>query len=215
MIVRQVPKRKADSPPALPSLLAHPQVLNRLHPVSVEKYHELIAAGALTTADRVELIEGYLIDMAPIGPPHSCSVGKANRLFARVLPDGWHVRQQQPVTFLRSEPEPDLCLVRGEVEDYSARHPVAKDVGLLIEVAESTLAYDRDVKSRVYADARVRQYWIVNLIDRQLEVFQQPRATRGQPAIYRKRETLGEEERFKLELDGKQLGVFRVSHLLP
>ena len=186
-----------------------------LHRLSVRQYHDMIQAGVFSPGDRVELIEGYLISMAAVGPPHSYSVGKANKLFTRVLPDDWHTRIQQPVTFLKSEPEPDLCIVRGALEDYRSRHPSPKEIGLLIEVPDSTLGYDRDLKCQLYANARVAQYWIINLIDYQLEVFEQPRASQGKPATYRRRQTLSATEMFTLQLDNQKLGVFRVRDLLP
>jgi Uma2 family endonuclease len=149
-----------------PTLAVDPQWQRRW---SLEEYHRMIAAGVLDEDDRVELLEGIVVAMSPQDPPHATVVALLNRLLVRALGDELEVRPQLPLTLARSEPEPDLAVVDRR-RSYQ-RHP---DTALLvIEVADSTLAKDR-LKARVYAEAAVTEYWIVNLVDRCVEVMRRP-----------------------------------------
>jgi Uma2 family endonuclease len=107
-------------------------------------------------------------------PPHAAAVENVRELLREMLPAGWHVRSQQPVTLTASEPEPDAAVVQGHRHDYNARHPGAAEVGLVVEVADSSLATDRGLKARLYAEAGIEIYWIVNLVDRCIEVHTSP-----------------------------------------
>ena len=91
-----------------------------------------------------------------------------------IAPDGWYVDSQEPITLDDSEPEPDIVVVRGDTRDYLDRHPGARDLSLVVEVADSTLERDRTLKQRLYGRAGIPVYWIVNLVERQLEVYSQP-----------------------------------------
>lgn len=89
--------------------------------LSVDQYHQMIDAGILTTEDRVELLEGRLVEMAAVGSRHYTTIRLSEKVIERALPPGWHTRPQAPITLERSEPEPDLTIVRGTLRDYSAR----------------------------------------------------------------------------------------------
>ena len=141
---------------------------------SVAEYHRLIELGILTEDDNLELLEGYLVHKMSRNPPHDAAIQKGNKKWLRILPAGWDLRVQSAITLTESEPEPDFTIVRGDETAYLTRHPAAADIGLLIEVSDSTLPGDRDDKGRIYARAGIACYWIVNLIDRQIEVYTSP-----------------------------------------
>lgn len=153
-------------------LSAHPWVSRR--PITVGEYHRMIEAGILTENDRIELIEGDLVSMHPIGGPHASTVMKLTRALFRIVGDGALVWSQNPVQLGdRSEPEPDVSLLKPRADDY-AEIPRADDVLLIIEVSDSTLRYDREVKRPLYARNGISETWIVNLIDREVEVARGP-----------------------------------------
>ncbi|HVA48180.1 MAG TPA: Uma2 family endonuclease [Pirellulales bacterium] len=141
---------------------------------SVASYQCMIAAGALTSEDRVELLEHYVVLKMPHKPPHDSTIQRMLRPLLRSLPAGWDLRVQSAITLSDSEPEPDFAIVRGSSADYEGHHPFAADVGLLIEVADTSLARDQHDKARIYANANVPVYWVVNLVDRRIEVYRQP-----------------------------------------
>jgi Uma2 family endonuclease len=141
---------------------------------SVPEYHRLIELGILTEDDNLELLEGYLVHKMSRNPPHDAAIQKGTKKWLRVLPAGWDLRVQSAVTLLDSEPEPDFAVVRGDESVYLTRHPAPADIGLLIEVSDSTLPGDRDDKGRIYARAGISEYWIVNLNERQIEVYTLP-----------------------------------------
>jgi Uma2 family endonuclease len=181
---------------------------------TVDEYHAMGSAGVLED-DRVELLDGLIVMMSPIGPPHAYSMRRANRLLESVLPDDWDVRQQLPITLPRSEPQPDLAVVRGTMATYARRHPGPGDIGLLIEVSDTTLLVDRR-KALLYAAALVPQYWIINLGARQLEVYTDPRQTRKNIAAkYRSQHKYGDGEKVKLVLGRRAIATISVRDLLP
>jgi Uma2 family endonuclease len=134
------------------------------------EYEKLAELGAFEN-ERVELLNGQLVCMSPIGPPHSSTVDRLTQLLAHYLFGRTIVRVQGPFAASdESEPEPDLALL--PLGNYSKEHPVRAE--LLIEVAESSLPYDRGPKLSVYAECGVPEYWIVNLVDRRVEVHRKP-----------------------------------------
>ena len=141
---------------------------------SLTEYHRLIELGILTEDDNLELLEGYLVHKMSRNPPHDAAIQKGNKKWLRILPPGWDLRVQSAVTLADSEPEPDFAIVRGDETAYLTRHPTAADIGLVVEVSDSTLPGDRDDKGRIYARAAIPCYWIVNLNDRQIEVYTSP-----------------------------------------
>jgi Uma2 family endonuclease len=142
---------------------------------SIADYHQMIEARILDEDDRVELLEGKIVCMSPQRPFHAASVQRSSRLLFKLLSDRAEIRVQLPVILGNdSEPEPDLAVVRFDTDEYSFRHPEVPDIYLLIEVADSTIAKDRNQKARIYAKNRVLEYWILDLQKRQVYVFRQP-----------------------------------------
>ena len=153
-----------------------------LFPITIDHYHEMIKAGILTATDRVELIEGRILAKMPTNPPHhsilsALSLLLLTRLVNAGIVNDWTARIQMAVTIpdLDSEPEPDFVLARSAADRYWGSHPHPENVALLAEVSDSTLAYDRGAKLRLYAQAGIAVYWIVNVAERAIEVHEQPR----------------------------------------
>jgi Uma2 family endonuclease len=154
-------------------LIHHPWVTRR--PLTVAEYHRMGEAGILTEDDRVELIEGQLIAMSPIGSDHSGTVNALNRLLVRAVGDHGVVAVQNPVRLDDySEPQPDFSVLRPRDDDYRRATPRPQDVLLIIEVAHSSLHYDRAVKRSLYARHGIAEFWIVNLPGAEVEVHRAP-----------------------------------------
>jgi Uma2 family endonuclease len=143
--------------------------------LTVEQYHAMINAGIVREDSPVELVEGILFRKLSKNPPHRFASVRLQRASGALLPAGWDTLSQDPITLTASEPEPDIVVIRGSNADYPDRHPGPGDVALVIEVAEASLAYDRGIKKVAYASAGIPVYWIVNLIDRQIEIHTDPR----------------------------------------
>jgi Uma2 family endonuclease len=140
-----------------------PAVLQR-HRLTVDEYHRMAEAGVLAADAHVELIEGEVVDMAPMKSRHASVVARLLAALQRAVGDKALVWCQLPLHLgPRSEPEPDLMLLRPRADFYAPAHPTADDVLLLIEVSDSTLDYDRSVKLPLYAKHRVAEVWIVDL----------------------------------------------------
>ena len=138
-----------------------------------EEYDRLVASGGFQPGSRVQLIRGEIVEMAPQGAGHATGIRLAQTQLERLFTHGFDVRAQLPLALGRwSEPEPDVAVVRGSIEDYRDRHP--DTAALVVEVADSTLEFDRTRKHQVYAEAGVAEYWIVNIVDRMLEVYRDP-----------------------------------------
>ncbi|HEV8640450.1 MAG TPA: Uma2 family endonuclease [Methylomirabilota bacterium] len=140
---------------------------------SRQEYDRLVELGVLHEDEPIELIGGELIVAEPKGSPHATGVSLAAEALRAAFGEGWLVRVQDPVALDdESEPEPDVAVVPGRPRDYRAAHPSRP--ALVVEVAESSLAFDRNVKGSLYARAGLADYWIVNLVDRTLEVHRPP-----------------------------------------
>jgi Uma2 family endonuclease len=156
------------------------------------EYERLIDLGVFQPGDPIELIGGELLVAEPQGAPHYTSIQKTARVLERAFGPSWNVRTQGPIGLdEESEPEPDVAVVPGEPEDYSSSHPSLAD--LVVEVSESSLAFDRGHKGSVYARAGILDYWIVNLVDRVLEVYREPAPDATAPfgARYARHEVIG------------------------
>jgi Uma2 family endonuclease len=148
------------------------------HRFSVEEYYRMAETGILRPDARVELLEGKIIDMSPIGPLHGGLVNRLIRVFTLQSKGRWLVSAQNPVRLDdHSEPEPDLMLLKPTSDDYTSRHPRPEDVFLLIEVSETTLEYDRGEKLAAYGWAGIREVWIVNLPEQVIEAYREPHFT--------------------------------------
>ena len=138
-----------------------------------QEYERMTEAGVLTPDDRVELIGGEIVVVTPQKSPHATAVSLANEALRNVLAPHMHVRIQLPLALgADSEPEPDIAVVSGSIRDYRDAHP--ESALLVIEISDSTLAFDRQVKGSLYARERVAEYWIVNLPESVVEVFREP-----------------------------------------
>src|SRR5262245_30722375 len=131
--------------------------------LTLEQYHRMIDQEILTAADPVELLEGWLVEKMPKKPVHRRVTRRLRQDLETLLATRWFVDCQEPVTLLDSEPEPDISVVRGADEDYRDRHPGAADIGMLAEVADTTVPRDQRTKKRIYARSEVPVYWIVNI----------------------------------------------------
>jgi Uma2 family endonuclease len=142
---------------------------------TVDEYHRMIEAEILTTEDRVELLEGQIIQMSPQQPPHAATTQRSFNYLSHLFVGKAFLRMQLPITLPpNSEPEPDIAVVRINPREYIDGHPTADDIFLLIEVADRTLNSDRTSKARIYAQARIPEYWIVDVNARQVYVLREP-----------------------------------------
>lgn len=180
--------------------------------LSVERYHELTRVGAFTEHDAVELLDGVVVEKMPKDPPHRLATRKCDLFLSQLCPEGWHVQNQEPITLENSEPEPDVAVIRGTMDRYADRHPGAQDVALVVEVADTSLVTDR-YKSELYALARIPVYWLINLVDQQIEVRSSPQVT-GEGARYLDCKTYGVEDHLDVEIDGQHVGAISVAELL-
>ena len=180
----------------------------------IEQYHAIIQAGILTDDDSVELLEGWLVFKMPKNPPHRPTTRLVRTALENILPAGWYVDSQEPITLSNSEPEPDIVVVRGDTRQYLDRHPGAEDIALIIEVSDTTLQRDRTVKKRIYARAGISIYWIVNLVEEQVEVYSQPTVEVEQPD-YSQRWDFGRSAVIPIIIEGIEIGAIAVNSLLP
>jgi len=142
------------------------------HTWTRDEYYRMAAVG-LFEGRRVELVEGQVIEMPPMSSPHITSVTLVAGALQTVLPAGYFVRVQGPLSLGGlSDPEPDVAIIAGDVRQYAAAHPWV--AALVVEVADTSLRYDRTDKADLYARHGVPEYWIANLPDRQIEVYRDP-----------------------------------------
>lgn len=178
--------------------------------ISVAKYHAMRDAGIFDEDDQLELIEGVLVPKMTKNPPHRLATGLLREALERLAPEGCYVDSQEPITTARSEPEPDIVVVRGARRDYADRHPGPQDLLLVVEVADESLERDRGEKLRAYASAGVVAYWIVNLRERVVEAHGAPAEGR-----YADRRVWKSGEAVPVELDGSLAGSIPVDAILP
>ena len=167
----------------------------------------------LTEEDQVELLEGHMVMKMPPNPPHSNVVSNATEILIVRLPLGWRLRSEQPITLPDSEPQPDFAVVRGDRSTYQSRHPGPPDIGLVVEVCDSSLTIDRIDMVRIYARANLPIYWIINVVDRQVEVYTDPRPNDPVPA-YATRTDYRVGDSVPLVPDGQLLTQLPVADLL-
>ena len=161
-----------------------------LHRFNADEYHRMAELGFLAPDARVELIEGQIHDMSPIGPNHGAVVMQLTEIFSEYGKKRWIVSVQNSVRLdMHSEPEPDLVLLKRAPDYYRSHLPAADDVLLLIEVADSSLDFDRRKKLPIYARAGIPEVWIVDLQESAIEVYREPHFTGyEQKIIYRPRD---------------------------
>jgi Uma2 family endonuclease len=182
--------------------------------LSVQQYHEMIQGGILSDDDPVELLEGWLVVKMPKNPPHRATTRLTQMGLERVVPAGWYVDAQEPITLEDSEPEPDGTVIRGEPRQYLDRHPGPPDIALVVEIADASLQRDRTTKKRIYAEARIPIYWIVNLLEGQVEVYSDPSGPAESPE-YGQRQVYGQSDTIPVVIEGNEVGKIAVRELLP
>jgi Uma2 family endonuclease len=183
-----------------------------IHRVTVDQYEAMVASGAFTKRDRLHLINGILVKKMTEHPPHTVTSIQLDEALRKVTPGGWHPRAAKPLRIpdRKSEPEPDLALARGRARDYLKQHPGPADVALVVEVSDSSLSEDRGVMVEVYGGGGVPVYWIVNLVDRQVEVYTDPRpGGYGLCRVYKPGEAV------PVIIDAREVGAIAVDDILP
>jgi Uma2 family endonuclease len=182
-----------------------------LYRLTVQQFDRMILDRTIPDADRVELIEGLLVTKMGRNRPHVQAGNKGFWSIARIIGPGWHVRKEDPLVVSEwSKPESDLAVVRGEVADYDRRDVTAADIAMVVEIADSSLSADQDDMARVYAASGIPAYWIVNLVDHQVEVYSDPRA-----AGYAVAKSFGLHEHVPVVLDGVNVGQIAVIDMVP
>ena len=192
-----------DAPPPFP-----------VYRFSVDEYHMLMDVGIFKSGDPYELLDGWIVPKMTILPPHNQAVRMLSRRLNRLLDDSW-VLQTQGATTLppHDEPEPDFVVAYGPEARYKSVNPGPKDTLVIVEISDASLTDDRGRKHLIYARARIPIYWIVNLIDRQIEVYSQPR--RGKNPTYLKEQVYGPANLLPLILAGTHIADIPVKDLLP
>jgi len=187
--------------------------------MNVGEYERLTSAGILDDP-RVELIDGILERKTTKLPRHPVVTERLRRLLESLLPTDptgaalWHVRKEDPIRIPDfDEPEPDLALVRGDIDAYRTHHPGPRDVELIVEVAESSLERDRSRKLAIYARAGIPSYWIVNLISNQVEVCTEPSGP-SETAGYSRCEVVSSTGEILLKVEGAALGTIETGRFL-
>lgn len=145
--------------------------------ITVSEYDRMIEAGIYTENDRIELLNGEIIEIMPKGTKHTSANSKIIRFFIKLFGDKLIVRSQDPIRLDDfSEPEPDVVLAIWDDKEYSENHPTPKDILLIMEISDTTLAYDREIKSQAYARNGIQQYLLLNLQNETLEEYREPSA---------------------------------------
>lgn len=178
-----------------------------------DEYQRLGELGMFGPEDRLELIEGEIIQVTPQSSRHATTLLRASEALQRRLSPGSHLRMQLPLALSPySQPEPDLAVVEGDIDDYEDGHP--SSALLVIEISEQTLAYDRETKARLYASAGIPEFWIVNLVNRHVEVYQNPETPEESLSGpgYRSRKVLRRDESLTLPGSDETLAV---SEIMP
>lgn len=173
------------------------------------EYHELIAIGVLKEGEPIELLEGYLIQKLPRGARHDTALDCLEGLLLGLPLAGWFGRPMRAVTLTDSEPEPDYAIVRGPRGRYGATHPTPAEIGLLVEVSDSSLLIDRHDKGRIYSLTGIPVYWVVNVVDKVIEVYTQP----GGPT-YGQRQDFPVGTDVPVVLDGSTVGTISAADVM-
>jgi len=169
-----------------------------LRSLSVDEYHRLIEIDFFRPDEQIELIDGHIFNKNPMSPRHRACMHR----LVKLLEDQFEeqglalVLMQSPITLSQSnsEPEPDVVVVQYRDDEYVSRHPGPDDIYLAIEVSRTTLQFDRDTKYQLYARENIAEYWVVNLIDDSLEVYQDPYVDSSGQAGYRTKQTFGHDK---------------------
>jgi Uma2 family endonuclease len=207
----------ADVSQPLAEVVAPPAPLEPQLPffrLSVDQYHEMVRHEILTEDDEVELLDGLLVAKMTKNTAHHVAKLLVQSALAKVIPEGWFVDSLDAITLATSEPEPDVMVVRGQPRDYLEHHPLATDLALVVEVSDSSLRHDQSVKKVIYAAAAIPVYWIINLVDRRVEVYTDPTGPALQPDYGRPQAFSGIEQ-VPVVIAGREVAKILVRELLP
>jgi len=184
------------------------------HRITTERYLKMVEAGVFGRGDHVFLWHGRLVEKMTKGRPHSFAALKLNKLLDRIIPADWHVELEQPMDLGDDAmPEPDLMVIRGTLDDYRTQIPVPRDIPLIIEVADSSVAVDRGAVLRDYALAQIPVYWLINLLKRRVEVYSRPSGPADRPGYADRAEhEVGTE--VPVVLDGREVGRIPVGQFI-
>ena len=181
---------------------------------TVAQYQKMVAEGIISPDSRVELLNGKVVNKMARNPPHDTALSLTQDELEAALPAEWYIRVQMAVVLGKtSQPEPDIAVVHSPIKRYLKQHPVLKDIGMLVEIADSTLLQDRRDKAPIYAGGRIPWFWIVNVADKIVEVYSDPKG--GATPEYRKRQDYETGEKIPVVLGGKILGHVDVAKLFP
>jgi Uma2 family endonuclease len=181
---------------------------------SLARYQRMIEAGILTSQDKVELLENYIVLRPPRSPRHDGTQSLVMHALESKLPWPWRQRILATVVFEDSQVEPDFTIVRADERAFLHRYPGVADVGMLIEMADASLPRDQFDKTRIYARGGIPCYWIINLVDNRVEVYTQPSGPTAVPA-YNAFQTFQPDDNVPLVLDGNIVATIPAVDLLP
>jgi Uma2 family endonuclease len=181
---------------------------------TIAQYQKMIGEGIISEHARVELLNGKVVNKMARDTPHDVALFVAQELLRAICSPDWLVRCQLGVVIGKySQPEPDLSVVKAPIERYLKQHPGPKDTGMLVEVGDSSLLLDRNEKAPIYAGARIPWFWIVNVQDKLVEVYFDPKA--GAAPEYRKHQDYKMGQIVPVVLEDKTVGHVEVSKLFP
>lgn len=176
---------------------------------TLDRYHHAIEAGVFTEDDRIELLDGKIVEKMSVGTKHSACLKILNKYFNRRYLDIYELMSENPVSLGdKNEPEPDFTILHLREDNYIESHPSPKDILLIIEVADESLSRDRTRKASLYAQANISEYWIINLVNRQIEVHTKPSMENG---VFGSVQHFNDKEQFESPFAGDVL----VKDLLP
>jgi hypothetical protein len=195
----------------LPMIAAMPE--EPVLPLSVDAYHALLKAGILPDADSIELLEGFMVPKMGKGPRHERARRVLRRLLERMISQEFFVDEQGAFAATTSEPEPDVLVIRGALDDFADRHASPDELALVAEISDSSVRRDRSWKKRIYARAGIACYWVVNLVTDCVEVFSRPsgdtkKPTYAETAIYHRGDDI------PVVIAGKKVGRIAVADIL-
>jgi Uma2 family endonuclease len=194
-----------------PDDLPPPYPVERL---SVEEYQRIVASGSLNPDRRVEFLEGVIVRKVRSSLRHDGAVEKVLEVLRPMLPQGWIASPNCAIVTRDSQPEPDVAVVSEKLKNSETGLPRAAEVALVIEVADNSLPYDRRSKARIYARAAIPYYWVLNLLDSQLEVFNNPSGPVPMPG-YQEQRVYRSDDKVNLVIGLDDLGTIRVGDLIP
>ncbi len=182
---------------------------------TVRQFAKMVDDGYFANGPRVELLGGRIVQSMTKNEPHCFAVGELSECLRRIIPPGWSVREEKPVVLDDYwRPEPDLAVARGQNQNYKLRFPQAEELGLIIEVADTSYVKDSELMKRRYALAGIATYWIVNIRQRRIEVFTNP-ADQENPAAYRTVAEYQVGQDVPVILVGVEVGRIPVASILP